>query len=118
MEVQITITQDMIEQSGGTLNLRIDTHGLVRRQGELPAVVRRPTIESLVERINVKRIPDSDLWRYFAVINDRIFDLHRMVDITHQKTVNVDGYIYKPRNIAFYLIHHKWPGRNFKLPWE
>ena len=117
MEVQITITQDMIEQSGGTLNLRIDAQQLTRRD-ELPAVVRRPTISSLIERMSVKRIADSELWRHFAVINDRIIDLHRMVDITHQKTVNVDGYIYKPRAIAFYLIHHKWPGRNFKLPWE
>lgn len=40
MEVQITITQDMIEQSGGTLNLRIDAQQLTRRD-ELPAVVRR-----------------------------------------------------------------------------
>lgn len=80
--------------------------------------MQRQDAPSLNERSEASQIQGKDWLKHIAVINNRIIHLDRMLDITEQKTITIDGYSYNLRRIAFYVIHKRWPMRGFKLPWE
>ena len=74
--------------------------------------------DAKVESTTVGKIEDHDLIKHFSILNNRVYRLDTMTDITDQKYIHVDGYSYNVRKIAFYLIHGRWPARGFLLPWE
>lgn len=78
----------------------------------------RKDAKTIDERVETNRVDGKDWLKHIAIINNRIIHLDRMLDITDQKTLMIEGYNYNPRRIAFYILHRRWPSRGFKLPWE
>lgn len=65
-----------------------------------------------------ERIKDSDLSKHLAIMNNRIYRIDTMADVTDQQYVMFDGYAYDTRRAAFYILNARWPARGFLLPWE
>lgn len=65
-----------------------------------------------------ERIKDCEWPKHIAVINNRVYRLDKMIDITDQKHLYIEGYEYNLRRVAFFIIHGRWPARQFSLPWE
>ena len=74
--------------------------------------------KSLAQRVETSRVKDDEWLKHVAVFDSKIYRLDTMTEITNQKTITIDGYSYSLRRIAFYVIHRRWPSRNFILPWE
>ena len=77
-----------------------------------------PQTKSLGKRVETKRIEDHEWLKHIAVFDSKIYRLDTMSDITHRKRIMIEGYEYNIRKVAFYIIHGRWPSRNFILPWE
>jgi hypothetical protein len=74
--------------------------------------------KDLLLRHQAERIKNTEWRKHLAITNNRIYRLDTMTDVTGQKTIQIDGYEYNLRKIAFFVIHGRWPARNFLLPWE
>lgn len=70
--------------------------------------------------INTKlnAIREDDLHKHIFVLNDRIYRIDTMKDITDQKFIQIYGQRINVRKAAFYLLNKRWPAPNFLLPWE
>lgn len=66
----------------------------------------------------IKRIEDGSWLKHIAIVDNRIYRVDTMTDVTDQKTIQIDNFRYNVRKVAFFVIHGRWPARNFLLPWE
>lgn len=71
-----------------------------------------------IQKAQLMKVCEEDLHKHIAVMNNRIYRIDTMKDITDQKFIQINSQRISVRKAAFYLINERWPARGFLLPWE
>lgn len=74
--------------------------------------------KEFMKRYLAPPIEGAELHKHIAVMNNRIYQIDTMKDITDQKFIQIYGQRISVRKAAFYLLNGRWPAPNFLLPWE
>ena len=63
-------------------------------------------------------VEDNEWSKHIVVMNNRVYRISDMRDITHQKRIMVNGFDHNLRRAVFFLLNNRWPSKQFSLPWE